>query len=74
MIEKNKHYLNCILPGSGVGVTVGDSLSAALSVFKRMYKEAGIVNELHSRKEFVKRSVRRRKQVQDAIYKQRKSK
>jgi small subunit ribosomal protein S21 len=46
------------------------SLDRALKVLKRKFEKTGTVRELRERKEFVKKSVKRRTDVLDAKYRQ----
>lgn len=49
---------------------VNNQIEPALRVWKRKMKESGILDELKDRKEFVKPSVTKRKQKEEAIRKE----
>ena len=51
-----------------VPVKVGDSIEKALKKFKRKFEKTGAIRELRARKNFVKPSVKKRIQMQKAIY------
>ncbi len=51
-----------------VPIKEGENIERALKKFKRKFEKTGIVKELRSRREFVKKSVRRREQMNKAIY------
>lgn len=46
----------------------GENIERALKRFKRKFEKTGAIRELRARKNFVKPSVRKRKQLQKAIY------
>jgi len=48
------------------------SIEKSLKIFKRKYKESGIVDELRERQQFTKNSTKKRQQKQKAIYNQNK--
>ena len=51
-----------------VPVKEGDSIEKALKKFKRKFEKTGAIRELRARKIFVKPSVKKRIQMQKAIY------
>ena len=51
-----------------VPVKDGESIEKALKKFKRKFEKTGAIRELHARKNFVKPSVKKRIQMQKAIY------
>ena len=51
-----------------VPVKDGENIERSLKKFKRKFEKTGTVRELRSRKNFVKKSVKRREQVKKAIY------
>ena len=51
-----------------VPVKDGESIEKALKKFKRKFEKTGAIRELRARKNFVKPSVRKRMQMQKAIY------
>lgn len=53
-------------------IEVRGNIERALKEFKRKHQKQGIVEELRERTEFVKPSVRRRTEIKDAIYRQKK--
>lgn len=57
-----------ILPGAGLsGVKVPPGgLEPALRMFKKQIKEAGIIDDLKARKEFIKPSMKHRLKMKDA--------
>jgi len=46
----------------------GENIERALKRFKRKFEKTGAVRELRARKNFVKPSVKKRMQMQKAIY------
>ena len=55
-----------------VDVTKCGSIEQALKIYKNKTNKIGTVRELRERVEFVKPSVKKRKEVLNAIYKERK--
>lgn len=53
-------------------VKVTDSLDRALKVLKSKINKTGMIQELRSRQEYTKPSVKRRTEVKNAIYKEQK--
>ena len=51
-----------------VPVKDGESIERALKKFKRKFEKTGAIRELLARKTFVKPSVKKRMQMQKAIY------
>ena len=51
-----------------VPVKEGDSIEKALKKFKRKFEKTGAIRELRARKAFMKPSVKKRMQMQKAIY------
>lgn len=51
-----------------VPVKEGENIEKSLKKFKRKFEKTGVVRELRSRKTFEKPSVRKRAQLQKAIY------
>ena len=51
-----------------VPVKDGESIEKALKKFKREFEKTGAIRELRARKNFVKPSVKKRIQMQKAIY------
>ena len=51
-----------------VPIKEGENIERALKKFKRKFEKTGIVRELRARKTFVKESVRRRDEINKAIY------
>ena len=46
----------------------GENIERALKRFKRKFEKTGAIRELRARKNFVKPSVKKREQIQKAIY------
>lgn len=46
----------------------GENIERALKRFKRKFEKTGAIRELRARKNFVKPSVKKREQMQKAIY------
>ena len=46
----------------------GENIERALKRFKRKFEKTGAIRELRASKNFVKPSVKRREQIQKAIY------
>lgn len=53
-----------------VNVKESDSLDKAIKKFKKKFEKTGVVRELRERQAFTKPSIKRRKQVIKAAYKQ----
>ena len=51
-----------------VPVKDGESIEKALKKFKRKFENTGAIRELRARKAFMKPSVKKRMQMQKAIY------
>ena len=51
-----------------VPIKEGENIERALKKFKRKFEKTGIVRELRRRKNFVKKSVKRREEVKKAVY------
>ena len=51
-----------------VPVKDGESIERALKKFKRKFEKTGAIRELRARKTFLKPSVKKRAQMQKAIY------
>ena len=51
-----------------VPVKDGESIEKALKKFKRKFEKTGAIRELRARKNYVKPSVKKRIQMQKAIY------
>ena len=51
-----------------VPVKDGESIEKALMKFKRKFEKTGAIRELRARKTFLKPSVKKRMQMQKAIY------
>ena len=51
-----------------VPINEGENIEIALKKFKRKFEKTGTVRELRNRKTFVKKSVRRREEINKAIY------
>ena len=51
-----------------VPVKDGENIEKALKKFKRKFEKTGAIRELRARKNFVKPSVKKRMQMQKAIY------
>ena len=68
-MSKKHKYHQSIIPGSPLGVAVmyGD-LGFALRLFKKKLKDSDVLKNFKERKEFIKPSVVKRKQMSDAIY------
>ncbi|MFA6676263.1 MAG: 30S ribosomal protein S21 [Bacteroidales bacterium] len=51
-----------------VPIKEGENIERALKKFKRKFDKTGTVRELRARKNFVKPSVKRREEINKAIY------
>ena len=73
MSKKQKQH-QAIVPGNTLAVKVTGSaredLAYALKAWKRKIKSSGILEEVKERKEFIKPSVKKRKQLQNAKFMQ----
>ena len=61
------------IKGGGISMIIvpvkdGESIEKALKKFKRKFEKTGAIRELRARKNFVKPSVKKRIQMQKAIY------
>ena len=54
-----------------INVKEGESIERALKRYKRKHRNVKVINEIRERKQYTKKSVRRREQIQKAVYKQR---
>ncbi len=54
-----------------ITVKEGENIDRALKRYKRKFKNIKVIQELRERKQFTKKSVIRRKQIQNAQYKER---
>ena len=74
MNKKQKQH-QTVVPGNPLAVNVvgnqREDLSFAIKSFKRKVKNSGVLERIKDRKEFIKPSVKRRKQLQDAQFIQR---
>jgi small subunit ribosomal protein S21 len=55
-----------------IDVKDGESIDRALKRYKRKHQRTGLMKEIRGRKEFVKPSVERRKEILNAKYRQEK--
>ena len=55
-----------------INVKDEESIDRALRRYKRKHRDVGIMKELRRRKEFVKPSVKRRNEILNAAYRQKK--
>ena len=46
------------------------SIEKSLKIFKKKFKDSGVVNELRERQQYTKKSTKKRQQKQKAIYNQ----
>jgi len=52
-------------------VKVGsNSIEKAIKMFKKKFKDSGVINELRERQQFTKKSTQKRQQIKKAIYNQ----
>lgn len=76
-MSKSRKHLDSIIPGVALGARVvktkrrpeGD-INAAIGKWKRAVKDAGVVETLKDRKEYIKESVKRRAEIDRAKYMQ----
>ena len=64
ILKRIKIRLNMII----IPVKEGEAIERALKRFKRKFDKTGAMRQLRSRKEFIKPSVKRRKQMIKATY------
>jgi ribosomal protein S21 len=73
-MSKKQQQHQQIVPGNALAVKVigssREDLAQALKSWKRKIKSANILEEVKDRREFIKPGVKRRKQLQDAIFMQ----
>tara|TARA_Y100000361_G_scaffold110358_1_gene100409 strand:- start:420 stop:659 length:240 start_codon:yes stop_codon:yes gene_type:complete len=68
-MNKRQKQHKSIVSGNANAVTVVDNdLSYALRIFKRKIKESNILDRFKKNKTFVKRSVKRKEQINKAKY------
>ena len=68
-MNKRQKQHKTIVPGNGNAVSVVDrDLGFALRTFKRKVKESKILEHYKDKKEFIKKSVKRKNQVNRAKY------
>ena len=53
-----------------IPVKEGENIDRALKKFKKKFERTGTMRQLRSRKAFIKPSVRKRKELEKAIYKE----
>jgi small subunit ribosomal protein S21 len=53
-----------------VEVKEGENIERALKRYKRKYRNTKILNEIRKRKEYIKPSIARRKEIEKAQYKE----
>ena len=51
-----------------IKVKEGESIERALKRYKRKHRNVKVINEIRGRKEYMKKSVKRRKEIQKAAY------
>jgi small subunit ribosomal protein S21 len=51
-----------------IPVKEGESIDKALKKFKKKFERTGVVKELRARQQFTKKSVRRRDEINHAVY------
>jgi ribosomal protein S21 len=74
-MSKHTRHLDSIIPGHALGTKVvptkrrpdGD-INAAIGKWKRAVKDAGVIEDYRDRKEYIKESVRRRRELSHARY------
>lgn len=54
-----------------IKVKEGESIDRALKRYKRKHRNIKVINEIRERKQYTKKSVKKREEVQKAVYKQR---
>lgn len=53
-----------------IAVKDGENIDKALKRFKRKTRDTKLINNLRDQKQFTKKSVKQRKKIQKAVYKQ----
>jgi len=51
-----------------IPIKEGENIERALKRFKRKFEKTGVIKELRGRKAYVKPSVRKREEMQHAVY------
>jgi small subunit ribosomal protein S21 len=51
-----------------IPIKEGENIERALKRFKRKFEKTGVIKELRGRKAYVKPSVRKREELQHAVY------
>jgi small subunit ribosomal protein S21 len=70
-MNKKQKYHQSILPGTTSGSkVVNRDINFALRMWKKKLKESDVLNDVKSRKEFIKPSVIKRMQLNNAVYMQ----
>lgn len=55
-----------------INVKDEESIDRALKRYKRKHRDVQVIKELRKRKNFIKKSVKRRKEILSAVYKKKK--
>lgn len=70
-MNKKQKYHQSILPGTTSGSkVVNRDINFALRMWKKKLKESDVLNDVKSRKEFIKPSATKRMQMNNAVYMQ----
>ena len=70
-MNKKQKYHQSILPGATSGSkVVNRDINFALRMWKKKLKESDVLNDVKSRKEFIKPSATKRMQINNAVYMQ----
>ncbi len=70
-MNKKQKYHQSVLPGTTSGSkVVNRDINFALRMWKKKLKESDVLNDVKSRKEFIKPSVIKRMQMNNAVYMQ----
>ena len=73
MSKKQKQHQQ-VVPGNALAInvigTAREDLGFALKAWKRKIKSSGIIEEVKDRKEYIKPGIKKRKQLQNAVFMQ----
>ena len=67
---KQQKQIKDMVPGAPNSIKVSDGLNRAIRIWKKQLKDSDTINELFERKEHIKPSYKRRKQLETAKFKQ----
>lgn len=72
VMKKSERRRKSVLNGGVGGVNVQGNLNGAIQQWKRSLKESGKMEEIKRRRHYVKPSLKRKRELEDARYRQQK--